>query len=422
MTDGVTRREALTLLGALSLPSLAASETGAAQGAPAARDESPPDLGNLYDVLREISSENAPRLTFLESKWKSLEVWKRAARPVLRQRLCYEPTPRPLGAEILGREERDGFTLESVRIRGNAAYDIPASLLLPTRRRGRVAGIVALHCHGGQYVFGRERLLSSQGDPAPLTEYRERLYGRPFAEMLARRGHVVLVTDAFYFGARRLKVEDLDPAQAPGEMRESLQALAKLERGSPDWVRAVNSLCSRYEHTTAKTIFAAGATWPGILTWDDARSIDYLCSRPEVDAGRIGCVGLSLGGVRAARLAGFDPRVKASVVVGWMTEFAKQLRSHVSRHTWMAYVPGLASSLDLPDVAALTAPGALLVQQCRRDTLYPIDGMKGSVAKLERIYAKAGIPERFRGAFYDEPHSFTPSMQDEAFAWLERWL
>jgi hypothetical protein len=48
--------------------------------------------------------------------------------------------------------------------------------------------------------------------------------------------------------------------------------------------------------------------------------------------------------------------------------------------------------------------------------------MHGAVEKLARIYAKAGVPERFRGAFHDEPHSFRPAMQDEAFAWLERWL
>ena len=42
--------------------------------------------------------------------------------------------------------------------------------------------------------------------------------------------------------------------------------------------------------------------------------------------------------------------------------------------------------------------------------------------KLTRIYAKAGIPERFRGTFYDDTHSFRPAMQDEAFDWLDRWL
>lgn len=88
----------------------------------------------------------------------------------------------------------------------------------------------------------------------------------------------------------------------------------------------------------------------------------------------------------------------------------------------VVFTPGLYRSLDLPDAAALHAPGALLVQQCRRDTLYPLAGMQGAVDKLARIYAKAGRPERFRGTFYDEPHSFQPPMQEEAFDWLDRWL
>jgi hypothetical protein len=88
----------------------------------------------------------------------------------------------------------------------------------------------------------------------------------------------------------------------------------------------------------------------------------------------------------------------------------------------MAHVPGLYRSLDIPDVAALHAPGALLVQQCCRDILYPLSAMQTAVDKLTQIYAKAGISQRFRGTFYDEPHSFTPQMQDEMLAWLERWL
>jgi hypothetical protein len=98
------------------------------------------------------------------------------------------------------------------------------------------------------------------------------------------------------------------------------------------------------------------------------------------------------------------------------------LPRHARRHTWMAWPPGLRASLDLPDAAALAAPGALLVQQCARDTLFPMEGMRGAVEKLERIYAKSGIPDRFAGTFHDAPHSFTPVMQAEAFAWLERWL
>jgi dienelactone hydrolase len=281
---------------------------------------------------------------------------------------------------------------------------------------------MALHCHSGQYVWGHEKVLSAPGEPDVLTAFRQRTYGRPWAEALARRGYVVITIDALYFGQRRLRIEQLQPDRVFAEVRGEFTTAATAAPASAEWTSAVNRVCGFYEHLTAKTIFAAGATWPGIHVWDDRRALDYLISRPEVDPDRVGCAGLSGGGIRTAHLVGADPRVRAACVAGWMTGFAHQLRNHLRNHTWMVYIPGLYRSLDLPDIAALHAPGALLVQQCRRDTLYPIAGMEASVRKLAAIYAKAGLPERFRGTFYDEPHSFTPAMQDEAFAWFDRWL
>ena len=48
--------------------------------------------------------------------------------------------------------------------------------------------------------------------------------------------------------------------------------------------------------------------------------------------------------------------------------------------------------------------------------------MQGAVDRLTKIYRKAGIPERFRGTFYDVPHVFLPPMQNETFEWFDRWL
>ncbi len=422
MSAALSRRQAIALFGALALPRHAVTGGWAAAPGRAPEAEPPPDLANLHSVVDWIRRENPPRLSFLDARWKSLEPWKAEARPVYQHHLRYEPRAVPLGATILGREDRDGFTIETVKISATDAYEIPARVLIPMRRKGRVPGVIALHCHSGQYVWGHEKILSTPGDSAALTAFRADTYGRPYSETLAQRGYAVVVIDAFYFGARRLQVETLDPATAPRETRDTLRQLAALPQGAPEWLRAVNSVCGGYETLTAKSLFAAGTTWPGLLTWDDRRSVDYLCSRPEVDADRIGCVGLSIGGLRAARLVGSDPRIKAACVVGWMVEFGRLLRNHIRHHTWMAYVPGLHASLDLPDVAALLAPGALLVQQCRRDNLYSVPTMESAIAKLQSIYAKAGIPERFRGVFYDEPHSFRPRAQDDALAWLDRWL
>ena len=430
-TRWLRRRELLAAAGVAALGSTPLSAHLPAQAAgPPPTSSSPgrvpipptPDLANLYDTIHWIGKQNEPGLSFLGSRWKDLEEWKQQARPTFHRCLDYYPKPEPLSAELINRERRDGFTLEAVKIRATAAYQIPAWVLIPDNLKGRVPGLVAIHDHGGAYVWGHEKIISYPGENPALTEYRNTYYGRPYAELLARKGYVVLVIDGFYFGERRLRPEEIDVATAPGEMRQGLQKLSTTKTNSREWISAVNQLCHQYESLTAKTIFTAGATWPGILVWDDMCSVDYLCSRPEVDATRIGCLGLSIGGLRTAYLIAADPRIKVACVTGWMTEFEAQLRNYLRSHTWMVYIPGLYSSLDLPDAASMTAPGALLVQQCDRDELYPADGMKRAVEKLNKIYAKAGIPDRFRGLFYDVGHSFRPGMQDDAFAWIEKWI
>jgi dienelactone hydrolase len=381
-----------------------------------------PDLVNLHDVVQWIEKQSRPKLSFLDPRWESVEEWKAAARPEFLRLLHYAPPAVPLAARSRGTEERMGFTIEKLSIAATEAYEIPAWLLLPARRQGKIPGIVAQHCHGGCYVWGHEKIISHPGEPEHATKYREEAYGRPYAEELARRGYAVLVIDAFYFGSRRLLVEDASLNEDNPSITEGMRTLGRLKPGSNKWYDEINHACGSYENLVAKSIFTAGSTWPGILSWDDRRALDYLCSRAEVESSRIGAVGLSIGGLRTAYLIASDPRIKASCVVGWMTQFGSQIYDHLRHHTWMIYIPGLYHALDLPDAAALTAPGALMVQQCAQDGLYPLEAMKGSVSKLERIFQKAGIPDRFQGRFYDLPHSFTPAMQEDAFKWFDRWL
>lgn len=426
----MTRRQALAAMGALALPLDARILSGSASAdtdgwmdfdAPAAEGES--DLGNLWDTIAWAAREQPPSLSYLDPRWTSLEAWKAAARPAFLRHLGFDPAPPAVTGEVMEIEQRDGFHVETVRIRASPAYGIPARVLVPDGRSGRLPAVVALHCHGGQYAWGAAKLVSHADDPPALAEYRQRLYGgRAYAEDLARRGFVVIVIDAFYFGERRLRPETLPREAVPTEAREAFISLASLPAGSAERVAAENRVASAFETPVAKTLFAAGATWPGLLAWDDRRTVDYLATRADVDPARIGCIGLSGGGLRAACLAAADPRIRAACVVAWMSALEPMLSRHARRHTWMAWIPGLRSSLDLPDAAGLVAPGALLVQQCLRDTLFPMEGMRGAVDQLERIYAKSGIPERFRGTFHDAPHSFLPAMQDEAIAWLERWL
>jgi hypothetical protein len=204
----------------------------------------------------------------------------------------------------------------------------------------------------------------------------------------------------------------------PPALVKEMQRRAQFKTGVP----GVNETYSLLEELVMRHIVAAGATWMGILAHDDRASVDYLASRPEVDQARIGCWGFSLGGMRTNWLLGTDPRIKAAVTVGWMTDWRALMAEHIGRHSWAQYVPGLTGWLELSDVAAMGMPGALMVQQCAQDALFPLEGMQRTCARLAALYTKAGLGERFACRFYDVPHQFNVEMQEEAFAWLERWL
>jgi dienelactone hydrolase len=159
-----------------------------------------------------------------------------------------------------------------------------------------------------------------------------------------------------------------------------------------------------------------------MLFYDDRKSIDYLCTRKEVDTERIGCCGLSLGGIRSAYLAGLDDRIKCSVVVGWMPTFESLLFNNLRYHTYMVYVPGLSACMELPDIVSMTAPNPLFIQQCSRDGLYNIRGMEQACEIIANVYDGLGAGHKFKSGFYDNKHEFNYKMQEDAFAWLDNWI
>lgn len=389
----------------LALPMLA-------QCAPA---EAPPDLGNHYPFLRELSGQCAFALSHLNGDWKDTEEWRRLGRDKMRELLRYDPAPAPLAPEVLESARMDGYTRHLVRYQVAADRRTEAYLLVPDNLSGPAPAVMMLHCHSGEYWFGKEKVASIGNPPPVLRELWENNYGgRPPADALARRGYVVLAPDAFYFGSQRL-----DPALMPENAAPELKGL---EPGTDGYIRAFDRIASRSEQLMAKTLFLAGATWPGVLFQGDRAGLDYLLTRPEVDGGRVGCAGLSIGGFRSAHLFGLDGRIAAAVVAGWMTTYPSLLRNHVLNHTWMIYVPGQCAWLDLPDAASLNAPGPLMVVNCAKDTLFTMEGMRAAGEKLAAVYGKMGAADRFDCRFYDEPHSFKVPAQEDAFAWLDRWL
>jgi dienelactone hydrolase len=297
----------------------------------------------------------------------------------------------------------------------NTTPDIRASayLLIPKKNNGKSPGIVALHDHGGFYFWGKEKLVEVTPEHPELTRYKSTYYGgRSIADELARQGFVVLVPDMLHWGERGLYLE-----ADPPRIREKTLDVTR------DEVEQFNQRSWAHEELISRTALTCGVTWSGIIVWDDLRMTDYLLTRPEVDAGRIGCIGLSLGSVRSIYLGALHPAVRASVPVCWMAEYQGMARNHVRNGIgFTKLVPGLYTDLDWPDLAALHWPGSLMTINGLKDTLYPLEAAQRAVEKVRRLFAKMGAPGRYEGVFFDGPHEFNREMQERAFEWLKKEL
>ncbi|MBM3457038.1 MAG: hypothetical protein FJX77_00680, partial [Armatimonadetes bacterium] len=299
----VERRELLQGLVAAALPgNPGVAEVGAGRGpglesspacggVPAMATGS--DLGSLYPFIQKQAPVGLPALSFARAEFTDLAAWKTQARRRLQELLHYAPEPCDPKPETAERIDCGDHYRERVTFQTTPALRIPAYVLVPKGEKKRWPAIVALHDHGGFYFWGKEKLIALPEEHPVLTEFRGRYYsGRPIAMELVRQGYLVVVTDMFYWGERRMLLDD-DPA----DWRERPRSI------TPERITAFNQRSSQNEQLVGRSLYTAGSTWSGVMFWDDVRTVDYLLSRPDVDPARIGCVGLSVGGLRSCHLA-----------------------------------------------------------------------------------------------------------------------
>ena len=375
-----------------------------------------PNMIGAYGEWAAQTMQDPPRLSFRQPMFRNVDSWRAVARARFRDALLGPgPATTPV-AMVQHQVEFDGLSIEHLQWQLPFGPPTEALVLKPAGARGKLPAVVGLHDHGGNKYFGLRKITRMSKDPHPLmVSHQEHYYsGTAWANELARRGYVVLVHDTFTFGSRRMRLADL-----PGNIRNNL---VEANPEAEDEIKRYNQFAGNHEHLVAKSLFSAGMTWPGVFVFDDQRAVDYLASRPDVDATRIGCAGLSGGGLRTVMLTGADERIRCSCCVGMMTTWRDYLLNKCYTHTWMCYVPGLPRDLDYPEVLGLAVPNPVLVLNNRQDQLFTLPEMERADRILTEVYKKAGAAEKYRASFYDGPHKFDRDMQKEAFAWFDRWL
>lgn len=164
-------------------------------------------------------------------------------------------------------------------------------------------------------------------------------------------------------------------------------------------------------------VYEAGRLLMGERLWDCVRAVDLLAAHPRVDAGRLGCAGLSLGGEMAMWLGALDERIGVEVSAGFLTTMDQMEANHCM--CWK--FAGLRELVDYADLYALTAPRALMCQNGEQEgeTQFHVPLARQALTEIEPIYTDLGHPERLQLHVHDGGHEIDlPAL----LGFFDRWL
>jgi cephalosporin-C deacetylase-like acetyl esterase len=287
--------------------------------------------------------------------------WQRAVRARIEEILGPLPRRTPLRPRVTGRIEMPYFTIEKVIFESQPRYYVTANLYIPKGRPLPAPGIL-IPC--GHDPLGKA-----------YKEYHKAGMG------FARKGYVALV---------------FDPT-GQGERSECIDA-----RTGRDLVR----MCVCQHHWTGKPCFLTGMTLAGYRLWDGIRCIDYLVTRREVDASRIGVMGNSGGGSMTLLITAVDERVKACVAAhpgGSCEDTHLRGQRPPDRSIW-----------------SLIAPRPCRISLGRDSHEEPHHQRKIDIMKP--FYRACGHPERLDLVVVTGFHDLKRPKRVVAYEWFNRWF
>lgn len=293
----------------------------------------------------------------------------------------------PLEPRILSEADCGHYLRRKISIQVQAGDRMPAYVLIPKQREGRVPAVICFY--GTTGGAGKETTVGLSGRvPGDLPQRNA-----AFAVDMVEAGFVAFAADYLRDGER------VPPGRRPYDTTE-------FYREHPDW------------------------SIHGKDIWDTSRAIDYLQSLDFVDPGKIGMTGHSYGGHSTIFTAALEPRIRVAVANGPVSDFLHHglhwgapkgaghsqsmpaLRPYVLDHT-------RPLPLTFYEFTSLIAPRPLLVGQAAGERR-PMEEENASA--VSQVYAALGYPERVRYHWYAGDHDYPPEAREAAVAWFKRWF
>ncbi|MEZ5351793.1 MAG: acetylxylan esterase [Bryobacteraceae bacterium] len=262
----------------------------------------------------------------------TLERWERRKRE-LRERILFtaglDPMPArgPVRAEVFGRLDRDGYSIEKVLLETMPGYYLGGNLYRPRGAGAKFPAIVTPH---GHWVYGRLEHSDTGSIPARAIN-------------LARQGFVVFAYDMVGYN---------DTIQTPHDFagkQEQLWNFGPL----------------------------------GLQLWNSLRAVDWIATLPDVDPARIGATGASGGGTQTFLLAAVDERIQYAAPVNMISAI-------MQGGSPCENMPGLRVGAFNVEYGAMMAPRPMLMVSATGDwTRNTLEEEYPAVKGIYSLYGKA---------------------------------
>ncbi len=284
------------------------------------------------------------------------------------------PAKTPLNAQVVGTLKGAGFRVEKIIYESRPNHHVTANFYIPDGK-GPFPGVLVPCGH------------SDNGKAAEA-------YQRACI-LMAKNGLAVLCYDPIGQGERLQLLDDAKKGAIKG---------------------------STSEHTMVGVgALLVGQSTAGYRIWDGIRSIDYLVSRPEIDASKIGCTGNSGGGTLTAYLMALDDRIVCAAPSCYITSL-ERLFATIGPQDAEQNIPGqVAFGMEHADYLTMRAPRPTLMCIASQD-FFDQQGSWASFREASVLYGKLGHGERVALFEYDDKHGFSKPRREAALRWMRRWL
>lgn len=300
--------------------------------------------------------------------------WQATTRRALAETVGFQSLPAvPLAPHQIEVVDKGDYLREKVLLHTAPNTVMPVYVLLPKGGDAPHPVVIAFHGHGygvkdivGLWEDGEERHTPDG-------------YHKDFAVALCRRGFAVAAPEISCFGERQTDFSYLNTT---------------LDQGVP-------TTCTH----TAMLAFHLGGSALGLRVHDGRRLVDYLQTRTDLDANRLGAMGISGGGLHTFFSTCLDPRIQACVISGYYSTFQDSILA--MSHCACNFVPGLSQFGEMCDLVGLIAPRPLLVEAGSRDPIFPIEAVKRSVARAREVYGVLNAADEVETDYFEGRHQIS---------------